>query len=119
VVAAKTETDTMPGTLIDDRLSTVVIPRKFFEAASKPDGFHHLPEAVVDYVSDVQRVGVYAPHELPARAMQVFHAECYIAEVNNGGHSQFIRTPMRCYRPLSPTHWTPWRQWARVPSTRY
>jgi hypothetical protein len=80
----------MPGTLIDGRLATVVIPRKCFDAATESDGFHHLPEAVVDYVNDVQRVGVYAQHELPARAMQVFHADYYVAEVNNGGHSQLI-----------------------------
>ncbi|MGA2126437.1 MAG: DUF4375 domain-containing protein [Xanthobacteraceae bacterium] len=81
----------MPGTLIDGRLSTVVIPRKCFDAASKPDGFYHLPDAVIDYVQDVLRAGVYARHELPARSRQLFHGELYAAEVNNGGHSQFIR----------------------------
>ena len=52
------ETGTMPEALVDGRVPTVVIPRKWFDAASKPDGFHHLPAAVVDYVNDVQRVGV-------------------------------------------------------------
>jgi hypothetical protein len=86
-----TKTDTMPATLVDGRVSTVVIPRKWFDAGSKPDGYHHLPAAIVDYVNDVQEAGVYARHELPPRAMQAFSADYYLAQVDNGGHSQFIR----------------------------
>jgi len=81
----------MPETLIDGRLSAVVVRRKWFEAASTADGFHDLPAAVVNYVNDVQQKGVYARHELPQRTMQAFHADYYVAEVDNGGHSQFIR----------------------------
>ena len=72
------------------RLTTVIVRRTAVEAASKPDEGYHLTEAIVSYVNDMQQVGVYAARELPAKAMQAYHADYYLAEVNNGGHSQFI-----------------------------
>jgi hypothetical protein len=76
--------------MLNGRLATVIIQRKWADAASKPEGAYHLPAAVVDYVNNVQRVGVYARHELPPKALQAYHADYYLAQVNNGGHSQFI-----------------------------
>lgn len=72
------------------RLTIVVVPRNACDAASQPDKAHLLTSAVVDYVNDIQRAGVYTRHELPAAAMQAFNADYYLAQVNNGGHSQFI-----------------------------
>lgn len=80
----------MSETLVDGRLTTVIVPRSSLEAAGNPENADQLTAAIVDYVNDVQRAGVYARHELPAKAMQAFHADYYLAEVNNGGHSQFI-----------------------------
>jgi hypothetical protein len=77
-------------TLIDGRLTTVIVARTAFEAASNPEKADQLTAAIVSFVNDVQQAGVYARHELPAKALQVFHADYYLAEVNNGGHSQFI-----------------------------
>jgi hypothetical protein len=75
---------------VNGRLTTVIVPRKSVDAASKPEGAFHLPTAVVAYVNDVQQAGIYARHEFPMRAVQAFHADYYLAQVNNGGHSQFI-----------------------------
>ncbi|UPK40575.1 DMP19 family protein [Bradyrhizobium sp. 186] len=72
------------------RLATVVVARDALEAAQKPEKAHYLTEAVVDYVNEIQRVGVYTGRELPAVAMQAYHADYYLAQVNNSGHSQFI-----------------------------
>lgn len=80
----------MSETMVNGRLTTVIVPRKWMDAASKAEGAFHLPAAVVDYVNNVQMAGVYARHELPIRALQAFHADYYLAQVNNGGHSQFI-----------------------------
>jgi hypothetical protein len=75
--------------IVGGRLATVVIPRDAIEGAHEPD--KAVTHAVVDYVNDIQRAGVYPRHEMPAVAMQAYHAEYYLAQVSNGGHSQFIR----------------------------
>ncbi|QPF90095.1 DMP19 family protein [Bradyrhizobium commune] len=72
------------------RLATVVVSREALEAAQKPEKAYYLTEAVVYYVNEIQRVGVYHARELAAGVMQAYHADYYLAQVNNGGHSQFI-----------------------------
>ena len=76
--------------IVDGCLTTVVVPRKALEAARAPEKADYLTGAVVDYVNEIQRAGVYTRRELPAVAMQAYHADYYLAQVNNGGHSQFI-----------------------------
>jgi hypothetical protein len=76
--------------IVDGRLTTVVVPRKALEAARDAAKAEYLTGAVVDYVNEIQRVGVYSGRELPAVAMQAYHADYYLAQVDNGGHSQFI-----------------------------
>ncbi|WP_271565964.1 DMP19 family protein [Bradyrhizobium sp. CCBAU 11386] len=71
-------------------MTTVVVPRKALEAALDPEKAEYLTGAVVDYVNEIQRVGIYSGRELPAVAMQAYHADFYLAQVYNGGHSQFI-----------------------------
>lgn len=72
------------------RLATVVVPRDALEAAQKPEKAEYLTCALVDFVNAIQRVGVYTRDEMPAVAMQAYHADYYLAQVYNGGHSQFI-----------------------------
>ncbi|MGV7215459.1 DMP19 family protein [Bradyrhizobium sp. UFLA05-112] len=76
--------------IVGGRLSTVVVPSDALEAASNPEKAYYLTCAIVDFVNAIQRVGIYARHEMPAVAMQAYHADYYLAQVNNGGHSQFI-----------------------------
>jgi hypothetical protein len=74
----------------DGRLVTVVVPQKWADAAKQPQGVHQLAAAVVEYVNDVQSAGLFARKELPAKALQAYHADFYLSQVKNGGHSQFI-----------------------------
>ncbi len=76
--------------LVKGRLTTVVVRRQAHDAARQPGEAHELVSAVVNYVNDIQSSGVYARHELLAALMQAYHADYYLAQVNNGGHSQFI-----------------------------
>jgi hypothetical protein len=78
------------ATMNEGRLLAVIVPRKWVDAAAEPDGAYHLSAAIGDYVNDVQQAGVFARHEMPAKAMQAYHADYYLSQVNNGGHSQFI-----------------------------
>ena len=79
------------ATMDEGRLTTVIVPRKWVGSRwLTPDGAYHMSAAIVDYVNDVQQAGVFARHEMPAKAMQAYHADYYLAQVNNGGHSQFI-----------------------------
>jgi hypothetical protein len=75
--------------IVDGRLATIVIPRDAIEGAQEPD--KAVTQAVIGYVNDIQRSGVYPRHEMPAVAMQAYHTEYYLAQVNQGGHSRFIR----------------------------
>lgn len=76
--------------IVGGRLTTVVVPRNALEAAREPDKAEYLTCAVVDYVNQIQRIGIYMGDELPAAAMQAYHADYYLAQVINGGHRQFI-----------------------------
>lgn len=76
--------------IVDGRLTTVVVPHEALEAARDPKKADYLTGALVDYVNQIQRTGVYTRHELPVVAMQAYHADYYLAQVMNGGHSQFI-----------------------------
>src|SRR5689334_23259681 len=76
--------------IVDGRLATVVIPREAIEGAGEPD--KAVTQALVEYVNDIQRAGVYPRHEMPAVAMQAYHAAYYLAQVSKGGHAQFIRS---------------------------
>ncbi|WP_298878706.1 DUF4375 domain-containing protein [uncultured Bradyrhizobium sp.] len=75
---------------VGGRLTTVVVPRNALEAAEDPRKAYYLTGAVVDYVNEIQRTGAYTRDELPEVAMQAYHADYYLAQVENGGHSQFI-----------------------------
>ncbi len=72
------------------RLTTVVVRRAVLDGAEHPDKAYDLVYAIVDYVNDMMREGVYHPCELQPEAMQVYHADYYRGQVENGGHSQFI-----------------------------
>jgi len=62
----------------------------FLTAPNIPTRPSDVVSAIVEYVDSVMREGVYHPCELPPEAMQVYHADYYLAQVENGGHSQFI-----------------------------
>jgi hypothetical protein len=71
--------------------STVIVPRSAFEAARDPQQAHRLAQAVVQFVNMMTREGLYTRDELLPKATQAFHADFYLAQVNNGGHAQFIQ----------------------------
>src|SRR4030095_16146712 len=49
-----------------------------------------LVSAVVNFVNAMMSQGLYSRYEIPAKALQAYHADYYLAQVNNGGHHQFI-----------------------------
>lgn len=53
-------------------------------------GGSDLVYALVRYVNLMMEDGLYDSTQLPPHAMQSYHADLYLAQVNNGGHSQFI-----------------------------
>jgi len=72
------------------RLTTVVVRRQDHDEGRQPGNGQALVNAVVHFVNDAMDAGVYTRDELPAVAMQTYHADYYLAQVENGGHSQFI-----------------------------
>lgn len=54
-----------------------------------------LPSAVIDTVNALQGFALYTRAEFSPRAIQAYHADYYLAQVNNGGHSQFVHNSGR------------------------
>ena len=71
-------------------LGTVIVSRSAAARATDPDNAYDLVQAVVNFVNAMTGEGLYSRFEIPAKALQAYHADFYLAQVNNGGHSQFI-----------------------------
>lgn len=71
----------------------VILPASAFEQSKYRDD--DIVQAVVNYVNSLFDHGLYHRHELPHVALQAYHADFYLAQVNNGGHSQFIHNSGR------------------------
>lgn len=52
-------------------------------------GGSDLVYGIVRYVNLMMEDGLYDPHRLPQKLMQSYHADLYLSQVNNGGHSQY------------------------------
>jgi hypothetical protein len=46
--------------------------------------------AVVDYINILRQQGAYLNSEMPENALRAYYVDHYLAQVMNGGHSQFI-----------------------------
>jgi len=71
-------------------LGTVVVPHSAITGET-----YQVVQAVVNYVNSQIEDGVFRDTELPVKAMQTYHADYYLAQVNNGGHSQFIHNSLQ------------------------
>ncbi|TKB16986.1 MAG: hypothetical protein E5V75_13205 [Mesorhizobium sp.] len=58
---------------------------------SRCDAENYLFSAVASFVETMLEAGEYVQAEIPPAALQAHACERYLAEVSNGGHSQFIR----------------------------
>ena len=68
------------------RVDQIIVPEKCYKA----DEDYELTDAVIHFVNVLGLWGPYTPDELPRIAMQTYHCDYYLAQVKNGGHSQFI-----------------------------
>jgi hypothetical protein len=69
---------------------TVIVRRSVASRAKDPSHAHEVVQEIVAFVNAVSGEGLYERSEIPASALQAYHADFYLAQVNNGGHSQFI-----------------------------
>lgn len=67
-------------------LPVIIVP----QSAHDSDKDYSLPCAVVDFVNHAIGTAQFRRDEIPLPAMQAFHVDYYIAQVNNGGHSQYV-----------------------------
>jgi len=72
------------------KLTAIVVPRCAIEQANDPKTAYRLVGAIVKYVNALTREGLYNRLEIPGGAIQAYHADYCLAQVNNGGHAQFI-----------------------------
>lgn len=66
-------------------LGSIIVP----QSAVDSDSVHSLSQAVVDFVNHTIHTALFERTEFPVEAMQAFHVDYYLAQVNNGGHGQF------------------------------
>jgi len=71
-------------------LSTVIVRRSAVTQAADPNNAYGLVEEVINFVNAMSSEGLYNRFEISAKAMAAYHADYYLGQVNNGGHSQFI-----------------------------
>jgi hypothetical protein len=67
-------------------LPVIIVPQSAYDS----DKDYSLPGAVVDFVNHALGHAQFRREEIPLPAMQAFHVDYYIAQVNNGGHSQYV-----------------------------
>lgn len=54
-----------------------------------PDASHDLISTIVNFVNHLLTYGFYRLKELPPHLAQLYHADFYVTQIDNGGHSQF------------------------------
>jgi hypothetical protein len=69
---------------------TVIVRRSVAARAADPKQAHELVQEIVTFVNAMTHQGLYERAEIPGHALKAYHADFYLAQVNNGGHSQFI-----------------------------
>lgn len=72
------------------RLTRVVVRENALKDDETDKEWRLLVDELVGYVNDLLEIGQYTADEIPALAMQAYHADYYLVQVINGGHSQFI-----------------------------
>jgi hypothetical protein len=65
---------------------SIIVKQSIFD---DPDD-KKIVNAVVDFVNTLRERGAYSNSELPANAVRAYYVDYYLAQVMNGGHSQFI-----------------------------
>jgi hypothetical protein len=73
----------------------VIVKQSAVEAAKTGSDFYLLVQGIVEFVNFALHQASYVRTELEQKALQVYHADYYLAQVNNGGHSQFIHNASR------------------------
>lgn len=73
--------------------SHILVPRSAFDARNEEPA--KLVGAVVDYVNFLTQQARYQRAEICEAAMWAYHTDFYLAQVNNGGHEQFILNSRR------------------------
>ena len=71
-------------TSVDPKSLPVIVYRTEWDS-----GGGDLVYGVVRYVNLLFEEGLYAPQGLKPKLMQCYHTDLYLAQVNNGGHSQY------------------------------
>jgi hypothetical protein len=69
---------------IDDG-KRIIVPEKAFKSESP----YELVQSVVNFVNFALRHAFFHRDEIAQNAMRAYHVDYYLAQVNNGGHSQF------------------------------
>lgn len=78
----------MPASNDVQKVHQIIVPRSAVDAVD--DAPWKVVQSVVDYVNFLMSQARLGRDEIPQRAVQIYHADYYLAQVNNGGHAQFI-----------------------------
>ncbi|MBE1283525.1 MAG: DUF4375 domain-containing protein [Rhodobacteraceae bacterium] len=78
----------VPTPKAKSKLERVVVPASVVDRCVEDPAA--LVQAVVNYVNFMINTGRFNRTELPPGAIQAYHCDYYLAQVNNGGHAQFV-----------------------------
>lgn len=70
------------------QVEKIIVPKSAMDALQTDP--YKLVQSVVDYVNYLMEVGRFNRFEIPFEAIQAYHCDYYLAQVNNGGHAQFV-----------------------------
>jgi hypothetical protein len=68
----------------------LIVKASAVDAAKTGRDAYQLVQAVVDFVNFALHEAFHVRGEIEVKALQAYHADYYLAQVNNGGHSQFV-----------------------------
>lgn len=82
--------EVVKAALADSAIDSVPVPRAAFDNFAREAGDYDLVRAVVTFVDTMLVEGLHTRAELPARTLQLYHADQYLAHVNAGGHRRMV-----------------------------
>jgi hypothetical protein len=73
----------------------VIVKSSAVASAKSGKDFYPLISSVINFVNTALDEHQFTRQEIAQKALQVYHTDYYLAQVNNGGHSQFIHNSRR------------------------
>jgi hypothetical protein len=86
LIGHQSSAQTPPENAMVTPVAPIVVKQSIFDNSDHTK----IVGAVVDFVNILRQQGAYLNSEMPVNAIRAYYVDYYLAQVMNGGHSQFI-----------------------------